>query len=267
MKAILAVIAILAAGAGSYFAIDYSKKFNAINTELEQLAANIKKHETATTNKEKESKAEQDKLTAAESKQATLKQQVDALTSMASSLKNEATKAERELKAQESELGEVNKVIDEIKLVTVSLGEGITIETLPDEIKKIENEIAEKTKKTDELKALASGASVSIAANKTEAENLQAQLKARADVIRRNSFQAVISAVNQDLGFVVIGAGARSGLSANTELIIVRDGRTLGRVKPTSIEPSQTIADIDMESLASGVRIQAGDRVILAKPN
>ncbi|NJM39131.1 MAG: hypothetical protein HC845_15460 [Akkermansiaceae bacterium] len=231
MKATLAVIAILAAGAGSYFAIDYSKKFSAINTELEQVAANIKKHETATANKEKEIKVEKEKLSAAETKQVTLKQQVDALTSTASSLKNEATKSERELKAQESEFGEINKVIDEVKLATAGLGENVTIETLPDEIKKIENEISEKTKKTDELKALANGATVSINAAKAEANELQNQLKARADVIRRNSFQGVISAVNQDLGFVIIGAGARSGISTSTELIIVRDGRPLGRVK------------------------------------
>jgi DNA repair exonuclease SbcCD ATPase subunit len=267
MKATLAVIAILAAGAGSYLAFDYSKKFEVVNTVLEQLTADIKKNEAATENKEKDIKAEEEKLAAAEGKQATLKQQVDDLTSKSASLKNETVKAERELKGQEAEFGEVQKAIDEVKLVTTGLDEGITIENLPDKIKTIEAEVAEKAKKTDELKALVSGASVSIAANKTEAENLQKQLKARADVIRRNSFQAVVSAVNQDLGFVVIGAGARSGLVANAELIIVRDGRAIGRVKPTSIEPSQTIADIDMDSLASGVRIQAGDRVILAKPN
>ena len=46
-----------------------------------------------------------------------------------------------------------------------------------------------------------------------------------------------------------------------------RDGRMIGRIRPSSIEPKQTIAEIDFNSLATGVRLQPGDRVMLAKPN
>jgi hypothetical protein len=38
-------------------------------------------------------------------------------------------------------------------------------------------------------------------------------------------------------------------------------------VRPSAIEPTQTIAEIDFKTLADGVRIQPGDRVILTKPN
>ena len=43
-------------------------------------------------------------------------------------------------------------------------------------------------------------------------------------------------------------------------------GCARGVTVPTSIEPNQTLADIDFDSLAEGVRLQAGDRVILAEP-
>ena len=36
--------------------------------------------------------------------------------------------------------------------------------------------------------------------------------------------------------------------------------------RPSAIEPTQTIAEIDFKSMATGARIQPGDRVILAKP-
>ena len=45
-----------------------------------------------------------------------------------------------------------------------------------------------------------------------------------------------------------------------------RDGKTIGRVHPSAIEPTQTIAEIDMDTLSPGVRLQPGDRVILSKP-
>ena len=48
---------------------------------------------------------------------------------------------------------------------------------------------------------------------------------------------------------------------------VERDGLKIGRVRPSSIEPTQTIAEIDLKSLSSGVRLQPGDRVILATPS
>ena len=84
--------------------------------------------------------------------------------------------------------------------------------------------------------------------------------------IGRNSMEAVVTAVNQDWGFIVIGAGSNSGFTPQSALIVRRDGRMIGRVRPSSIEPTQTIAEIEFDSLATGVRLQPGDRVILAKP-
>ena len=78
--------------------------------------------------------------------------------------------------------------------------------------------------------------------------------------------EAVVTAVNQDWGFLVIGAGSNSGFTPQTGLLVERDGQMIGEVRPSSIEPNQTIAEINLESLASGVRLQPGDRVILAEP-
>jgi orotidine-5'-phosphate decarboxylase len=47
---------------------------------------------------------------------------------------------------------------------------------------------------------------------------------------------------------------------------VKRDGRLIGKVNPSSIEPTQTIAEIDFKTISPGVRIQPGDSVILAKP-
>ncbi len=266
MKAILSVVAILAAGAGAYFSFDYSQKFKVLQTEFEQIESSnkelIKKAEVA----EKEVKAETVKLVAANDKKTLLTQTVDSLNSTASALKNEFTKSERDLKAQESEFAEVNKVMEEVKNTIGKLGPDITLESLPDKIKEIDDNKAMKIKRLEELEALAKGANVSIANNRAEIDRLTKKVIERGSRISRNSMEAVITAVNQEWGFVVIGAGTNSGFTPKTVLLVERDGRSIGRVSPSSIEPNQTIAEIDLESLASGVRIQPGDRVILAKP-
>ena len=82
--------------------------------------------------------------------------------------------------------------------------------------------------------------------------------------IGRNAMEAVVTAVNQDWGFLVIGAGSNSGFSPQTSMLVMRDGRLIARVRPSSIEPNQTIAEIDFKSMPRG-RIQPGDRVMLSQ--
>jgi hypothetical protein len=89
----------------------------------------------------------------------------------------------------------------------------------------------------------------------------------RSSRISKNSMEAVVTAVNQDWGFLVIGAGSNSGFAPQSSLLVERDGRRIGRVKPSSIGATQTVAEIDLESVAAGVRLQPGDRVILATPS
>jgi len=50
-------------------------------------------------------------------------------------------------------------------------------------------------------------------------------------------------------------------------MVVQRDGRVIGKVRPSSVEPTQTIAEIDYSSLGAGVRLQPGDRVLLARPS
>ena len=105
-----------------------------------------------------------------------------------------------------------------------------------------------------------------LAKNNDELDRLVKRKVDRDARIGRNSMESVITAVNQDWGFLVIGAGSNSGFTPQTSLVVERDGRFIGRVRPSAIEATQTIAEIDFSSLANGVLLQPGDRVILATP-
>ena len=48
----------------------------------------------------------------------------------------------------------------------------------------------------------------------------------------------------------------------NATMLVVRDDVPIGKVRITSVEPTSSIADILPGSLARGVTIQPGDRVI-----
>jgi predicted nucleic acid-binding Zn-ribbon protein len=78
----------------------------------------------------------------------------------------------------------------------------------------------------------------------------------------RNGLEGEILAVNQGWNFVVLSIGDRQGAIANAEMIIKRGDSQIGKIRITEVEPSTSVADIIPGSLARGVRIQPGDRVI-----
>ena len=78
----------------------------------------------------------------------------------------------------------------------------------------------------------------------------------------RNGLEGEVLAYNPGFNFVVISIGDRQGAVANAQMILERGGSQIGKVRITEVEPSTSVADIIPGSLARGVRVQPGDRVI-----
>jgi peptidoglycan hydrolase CwlO-like protein len=78
----------------------------------------------------------------------------------------------------------------------------------------------------------------------------------------RNGLQGEVLAYNPGFNFVVLSIGDRQGAVSNAEMILERGGSQIGKVRITEVEPSTSVADIIPGSLARGVRVQPGDRVI-----
>jgi cell shape-determining protein MreC len=76
-----------------------------------------------------------------------------------------------------------------------------------------------------------------------------------------------VLAVNQAYNFVVLNLGGRQGVEPNTEMLVLRGGSFIGKIRISSVEPATAIGDIITSSLARGVQVQPGDTVIYAGPN
>jgi len=266
MKPIFHSVALLAALAGIYFSYDLSKKFeeqqslrlgyNKENVEKTAIAVSI----------EKDLKDERERLVKAKEEKTLTEQQL-------ANLKAEETKGRRELAAleqtlqqQNNEFDQLNKAMEEVKKILASLGNDVTFENLADKVKSIEQDKLAKEAKIQELTTVLEGAKNKNESQKADVARLL-EIKGKRDArIRSNAMETVITAVNQDWGFVVVGAGSNTGFTPQTKLLVERNGYRIGQLQPTSIEPTQTIAEIEFESLAPGVRLQPGDRVILTDP-
>ena len=83
----------------------------------------------------------------------------------------------------------------------------------------------------------------------------------------RAGVHGAVLAYNQAYNFVVLNLGARNGVETNSEMLILRDGTLIGRIRISSVEPATSIGDIITNSLARGVQVQPGDNVIYAGTN
>jgi cell shape-determining protein MreC len=81
---------------------------------------------------------------------------------------------------------------------------------------------------------------------------------------RRAGVHGTVLAYNQAYNFVVLNLGARNGVESNSEMLVLRDGTLIGKIRISSVEPATAIGDIMTNSLARGVQVQPGDSVIYA---
>jgi hypothetical protein len=97
---------------------------------------------------------------------------------------------------------------------------------------------------------------------------LEGERKPRAASGANNpGIRGTVLAVNQAYNFVVLSLGARQGVEANTEMLVLRGGSFIGKIRISSVEPATAIGDIITSTLARGVQVQPGDTVVYAGNN
>lgn len=266
MKVVFNVLLILAAGGAAYFSFTQSQKFadqQSSRLETKSKEEGVRAEATAT---EKERDNERSALNDANKKREDANSALAALKASESSIKRDIATVETTLATQQKELVDLGKAVDQLNKQLEGMGGSVSMENIGDEVAKLESNVKAKKARMEELAALIDGAQKKISSTRSESKRLGDRAVESSVRISRNAMEAVVTAVNQDWGFLVIGAGSNSGFTPQTSLLVKRDGQFIGRVKPTSVEATQTIADIELESLAPGVRIQPGDRVIIAQP-
>ena len=95
----------------------------------------------------------------------------------------------------------------------------------------------------------------------------QEEKKRRETGARKPGVRGNVLAVNQAYNFVVLNLGARQGVEPNSEMLVLREGTLIGKIRISSVEPATAIGDIITSSLARGVQVQPGDIVVYAGSN
>ncbi len=174
----------------------------------------------------------------------------------------EKSDLQAKLQANEAQISEMQKRIDELSKSPSSPNPGAPSPTelqaqLEDARKQLEGAEREKafiSERTPEPQ-------------RADAGGPQVAVKRAVAPAFHSSVRGTVLAVNDAYNFVVLDLGHRQGLEANAEMLVLRDGALIGKIRISSVEPATAIGDILGNSLARGVQVQPGDTVIYAGSN
>ena len=177
-------------------------------------------------------------------------------------IKSEAQALDAQLKRYQDEFNDLKEQLKD-------LPEGVTLQTLEEDINRKKQTLADKQA---DLAALEKEIEVMNdnheRANKTLAGKVEQQAR-RNKSCDVNSLEATVTAVNRDWGFVIVDAGSEAGITIETPLLVARNSEPIGKLRIISLEPQTLVADIDFDTVVAEEEffILPGDTVVLEKPN
>lgn len=246
---IVSGIALLAAGGISYtmvrpaYIAEHAQSVNA-----DKYLAEANKLQTEAQNTEKargeQLKGVQSGLTKAQSEKAAAASQKDEVIKLLETQTAEKDAAAKDVAATE----------EKIK------GYG-DIQTMAAELKSLEAKRAEYDGQIESAK----GAIASSLASKANTDKLISSIK-RIDLWQKSgsmpdTFTSRVTSVNQEWGFVTIGAGNASSVVNQAKLDVTRGGTLIGRVIVTHVNPNSSVAEIVPGTVNPGDSILPGDHI------
>ena len=244
------------------FGILNTQKTRGLRADAIQSEAARQKTEQLRISREGELKAREEAVAEANAKFGDSRTKVASTEAELLKAQTEKNDLQARLRANEKEIAELRKRIEDAGAgpapgVAPSTASAPELQAqLEDAKKQLDAAEKEKALLADKMK-VAQGKSTSSDAEK----------KSRSAAGAHPGIRGTVLAVNQAYNFVVLSLGGRQGVEPNTEMLVLRGGSFIGKIRISSVEPATAIGDIITSTLARGVQIQPGDTVVYAGSN
>jgi hypothetical protein len=259
---ILASVALL--GFSAVFAILNLQKTRGLRTEVVQSETARQSADRQRISREKQLKDREAAVAAANAKFGDTQSKAANTEAELAKVQAERNDLQNKLKTNENEIAELRKRIDGAETKPAAPGvspAGSTTELqaqLDDAKKQLDAAEKEKVLLSDKMKVTTE--------KSTQLETKREHRPAPA-APNNPGIRGTVLAVNQAYNFVVLSLGARQGVEANSEMLVLRGGSFIGKIRISSVEPATAIGDIITSTLARGVQVQPGDTVVYAGNN
>ena len=208
---------------------------------------------------EKEIKAREAAVAAEKAKVAQRESDAANVETQLSKIENEKADLQTKLQASESVITNLQQQLEEKQPSSANPGAPSAVELqaqLDDARQQLESAEREKIFLSEKLQSV-----------QRRSSQLEEEKKRRAVAGGKVGVRGTVLAVNKAYNFVVLNLGGRHGVELHSEMVVLRDGAFIGKIRISSVEPATAIGDIITSSLARGVQVQPGDIVIYAGTN
>ncbi len=178
--------------------------------------------------------------------------QLAGVQSQVADLEGKVKTANDNTAAKDAQIADLNKKMSD------ALGKKASDPNAPN----IAQQIDELKRSRDELQVVKDGLETQLKAAQGQVAEASRRNLARENGASMNGLRGRVLAVDRNWNFVVLDLGDRNGVNNNSTMLIQRGGNLVGKVRITSVEPSQSIADIIPNSVPAGITVQAGDTVV-----
>ncbi len=147
-------------------------------------------------------------------------------------------------------------------------GEDIQLDGVAEAVTNLEDEKKELFKNNTAIQEEVGIFDSAVKANQGVLADFRAAQEKRRKNLAANKVSSLITAVDNEWGFVVVKPHSDAIIKQESKLVVIRGNKHIGRLTINAIEDegARVLANIDYKSIASGMRIRPGDRVILSKP-
>jgi len=175
-------------------------------------------------------------------------------------LQKDKTELQAKLEANQNEISSLQKRIEEAEKTAKPAASPVAPNSSPE----LQAQLEDARRQLDSAEKEKVFLSEKLQTTQERPTQPQEEKKRRETGPRRTGVRGTVLAVNQAYNFVVLNVGARQGIEPNSEMLVLREGTLIGKIRISSVEPATAIGDIISSSLARGIQVQPGDIVIYA---
>lgn len=254
--------AVLLLALSAVFGVLNLGKTRGLRTEIVQTETARQNSEQLRLSREKELKGREAAVAAANAKFGDTQNKAASTEAELAKAQTEKNELQAKLRANETEIAELRKRIETagskpVAGASPSTSSAAELQAQLEEAKKqLDAAEQEKVLLSDKMKA-----------TQERSTQVEPPKTHRSSAGGNPGIRGTVLAVNQAYNFVVLSLGGRQGVEPNSEMLVLRGGSFIGKIRISSVEPATAIGDIITSSLARGVQVQPGDIVVYAGNN
>lgn len=201
--------------------------------------------------------------TAQDSLTATLAKEVDIanLTKETADTKKANDDMSLEIETKTAKVNANKEQLDEVRARTEQVGD---LKTLADKMRAAESEREELNQSITEVEAKLANLIAQNRQADEQAGALRGKLEGFSTGTSLPTLNTRIRSIYPTWGFVTLADGNNGGVISNSTLNVVRGGVTVAKLLVTAVERNSASASIIPDSVAQGVTLMIGDRVVAA---